>query len=191
MRLELPSKEVTEAEIVILNRELADLEEEARSLGLKPVTLDEIPYPDDEFTSIQPTTTAAGFWNHHIGAPLDTVVVQLELLERTGKVDEEVVKAFQGRTLRLINNWINDDVAREDPLNLQTSNAFLRSAFAFYWLKNPSITRRLQENVGNLGDFYAIREGHQPLSFHGIINGTGAPSRAYLKCTDPKNVYGI
>jgi hypothetical protein len=183
MSLVLPERKVIEAEIVVLNGELAAIEGEARSHKLKPVVLEKISYPNDEFTHLPPTTMPSNFWGHHIGGLLGSTVALINVQESTGESFDEEIASQQGRTHRLITNWREHPIGRNDPLNMETADAFLKSGFSFMWTESFPLTEKLQSCIWGISDLYAMREGHRPISFDAIIAGRRSATRAYLMCS--------
>jgi len=182
MSLILPEREVIEAQLTIFNEELVTIGQEAKAQGLTPLSPEDLQYEEDQYTVLSPTTTPSAFWNHHIGGVLAGVMAQLEILEYTGKYDEEIIKTVQGRVYRLTTKWMRDSLRRNDSLNVDTTKAFLGSGFSFDWRRNPFLTKKMQSSIHDIADLYTMREGHQPISFHGILRGVSAPSKAYLMC---------
>ncbi len=185
MSLEIPPKEVIDGEIILINQELILLGSVAEAQGLKPVKPALLLAADDGYTGITETTSPAAFWNHYIGGVLAAIDVQMYFLEETGRADEEVVSIAQGRLYRLATNWAEHPAVKNDALNKASSDAFLKAGFSFEWMKGPSLTRKLKDQVTDLGDFYTMREGYIPLSFTSMQRKSTLPSRAFIKCSNP------
>lgn len=185
MAVELPPREAIEGEIILLNQELLVLGSKAEIQGLKPVKYTRLSVVEDRHSEPAETTTAAAFWNHHIGGPLAAVDVQMYFLKESGRADEEVVSTTQESLYRLATAWAKHPVVRNDPLNRASNEAFLKGGFSFDWMKAPSLTRKLKDHITDIADFYSLREGHLPLSFVGIQEGKSSPTRAYLLYSNP------
>lgn len=184
LELELPARELIEAEIASLNQGLEVFAFEATTQGLTSINPGSFPASDDQDTKIAVGTTPAAFWCHHIEGPLVVVGAEMYFLAETGRADAEVVSSIQGRLYRLVNDWMNHPIESIDVLNRETSGAFLEAAFSFDWMKSPTLTRRLVNQMGDISDFYMMREGRMPHDFFGMIEGRKKPSRAYLKCSN-------
>lgn len=184
MSLELPSRESIDSEIMLMNQQLVGLSAEAESQDLKPMNTELLHALSDGHSKPQDNTTTAGFWNHHIGGPLAAIDVQMYLLEVTGQADEEIVSSVQARLYRLAIDWSTNPESR-DPIVRSSTDSFLAGGFSFEWMKSPILTRKLKGQVTDLGDLYAMREGHHPLNFRHIIQKKAEPSRAYLLCSNP------
>lgn len=182
MAFELPSRELINSEIVLLNEELETLSSEATAHGLKPVSPELLLSLDDGHSRPQFTTTPANFWNHHVGGPLSTVDVQMYLLEETGHADAKIVSTLQGRLYHLAREW-SAHPSNSDCVNRGSTNAFLNAGFAFDWMESPLLTRKLKKQVSDLGDLYTLRQGDQPLNFTHILEKRAEASRAYLLCS--------
>lgn len=158
MPAELPPKEIIEAKIAHLNKQLSVFEPRARKQGAKPVDIESLPTPSEQYTQIYPAATPAWFWNHHIGGPMAAVDVEMYLLQETGHMNTGTVRHFQARLYRLTRNWLEMPQCGDDPLNTQTTAAFLKGGFSFDWTKCPALTSKLKDCITKIGNSYTMRE---------------------------------
>lgn len=157
MPIEIPSKEVTEAEIVTLNNQLESLGLEAKSQGLEPVDLDKHPMPES-IDELSPTLTVSGFWGHYIGGGVSSVAgLPPDMSDLIGPVQKSLHILTQ--------RWMTHPVGEADELNLATCRAFLNAGFAFDWTKSWSLLDSLQNTLADIGDQYSLRIGRIPLGY--------------------------
>lgn len=156
MKREIFRIDVLETEIALTTKNLDDLGAKCKfSSTDQKDGFQEIDESKITHTAVPEDTSPAVFWKHYIGDALGTVCATLN--SRKNMVDQEIVGIARKGTHMLIKQWINHP-NNQNKLGLDSSYAFLSSAYSFDWVNDPVSFKRLVKAVNKIGNNYSLLE---------------------------------
>lgn len=144
-----------DAKISAINLRLNNISQEAQRQGAQPIDPNQLP-PSADQEELRPTLTPSGFWNHYIGGCITAVN---DYPPHWASEMRPVTDSSQRKVYELATRWALHPIGSVDPLNRETTQAFLTASIATRWSENQEYLHRLAELVFKVGDLYANREG--------------------------------